>query len=403
MKTKLVTSLLLTLEKDDARLARICHERTTEHLAGRMLCTKFKMLVLFSMFIVLIIINIQVGFINFYNVKRPRIGIYSNAMKKELTAVHSGEKSANCPRLSLSKYHEMLDIPYGTCEPHRPTDLACEYAKKLYTLDPKLTRCKGTEIEKQICRIQTQESHVQFTIVCNRSLCSELGVNDNMNFRAYMLDPRDGELRLKKGFSTVRELEQGLKGILQETIRNKFHFVFLRCKSRYGWRREEISQLLPVDPQIILQQENSTRSANILNVNILLLDSASRAHFYRSLPRTINTFKQWVNNPSTSPASIFDFELFQAVHGHTKEVTHALFTGRLVPPNSGSRSSVEMEVLFGHYKRAGYQTVWQEDLCFKEVWGLLLDLAATNWKTLQKKLQKSFIDHTGMYSMFRCV
>lgn len=298
-----------------------------------------------------------------------------------------------CPRFSLHNY-DHFNVSYGVCEPHLPTDQDCEFAKKLYFLDHKLTDCTDSSYERQVCKIvrQSQSNFSDIGFVCNRELCFES--SDRKNFQVYMLNPKDGELKLKKEFRTFYEMEQGLPNVLHETIKNKFYFFFLRCKSRYGFKKQQISQLMPIDPWITLQRGNNRSSPNFLNVNILLLDSVSRAHFYRSLPNTINTFRQWANKPSDSPASVFDFELFQAVHGHTQEVTRALFKGSLGPPKSDA-SSVGMEVLFGAFKNAGYQTMWQEDLCFKAIWGLVYDVGAGNWNSLQEKLRRTFIDHTG--------
>ena len=358
-------------------------------------------LILILVFIV--VINIHLGLIQFNSHrtppwKRSRLkNSNDQGSKSAIVNNHNEERSTMCPYLSLHN-HELENITYGTCEPHRPTEQACELAGKLYSLNPELGKCKVVEPIGEVCRIQIQQPPALFAVVCNKMLCNESGgANGEGNLKVYTLDPRDGELKLKQRFSTVRNLEKGLGNIIRETIRNKFYFLFIKCQAINSPHAQsnEISQLLPISPQLTIQFGKGTRSKNVLNVNILLLDSISRAHFYRSLPKTISTFKQWGKNSSKSSASVFDFELFQAVHGHTKEVTHALFTGRLVHPNSGS-DAVGMEELFGHYKRAGYQTMWQEDLCFKAIWGLMMDVGAgSNWETLQKKLPNVFIDHTG--------
>ena len=56
---------------------------------------------------------------------------------------------------------------------------------------------------------------------------------------------------------------------------------------------------------------------------------------------------------------------------------------------------LNISALFGHYKRSGFQTVWQEDLCWKGIWGLMTDLGVGNWKRLQEKMKSTYIDHTG--------
>ena len=65
-----------------------------------------------------------------------------------------------------------------------------------------------------------------------------------------------------------------------------------------------------------------------LNINIVWLDSISRRHFYRSLPRTVETMDQ-INRDAQTKAEILDFELMQSVHGHTHENLIALTQGKV--------------------------------------------------------------------------
>ena len=89
---------------------------------------------------------------------------------------------------------------------------------------------------------------------------------------------------------------------------------------------------------------------------------------------------------------MFDFELFQSVHGHTTHNEHALFTGRLLPSLDPAEDppSVKADALFGHFKRAGYQTMWQEDLCWTAGWGLVPDLVAEDWKESANRREKMY-------------
>ncbi|KAK3711164.1 hypothetical protein QZH41_018522, partial [Actinostola sp. cb2023] len=180
-----------------------------------------------------------------------------------------------------------------------------------------------------------------------------------------------------------------------ENIKKKIHFIVLRCTLKDS--NQIVSQILPLDPRLTIRRNTTkSRDKNLVNINILLLDSVSRAHFYRSLPKTIEVFSKWNNDPSSAPARVFDFELFQAVEGHTTENTHALFNGKLLPlERTEGRHSVHPGTMFGAFQKVGYQTMWQEDLCWKAVWGLLLDLLAGSWNNLQDKLKENFIDHVG--------
>jgi len=181
------------------------------------------------------------------------------------------------------------------------------------------------------------------------------------------------------------------------TARNKFNFVFVNCFVITD-NQTLASQLISIPPRVTTQEGLKPRTKNTINVNIVLLDSISRAHFYRSLPKTVERLRSLADKPDMAPAKVYDFELFQAVHGHTTHNEHALFTGQLLPPMDPDEEtpSVRADVLFGHFKRAGYQTMWQEDLCWMSSWGLVTDLVAGDWEELQIKLKESFIDNTGL-------
>ncbi|KAK3749303.1 hypothetical protein QZH41_020079, partial [Actinostola sp. cb2023] len=195
-------------------------------------------------------------------------------------------------------------------------------------------------------------------------------------------------------------MQAALRGIIEENIAKKINFVILKCLRKTD--NAVASQLLPIDPRWILakyKQLHESRASNVINVNILLLDSVSRAHFYRSLPQTIDLFKTWSKSPDKSPAQVFDFELFQALEGHTAINTHALFAGKLFEPFVEDHTPpVEIGVMFGHFVKTGYQTLWQEDLCWKAVWGLVTDLGVNHWKELDRALRRNFIDSLGASS-----
>lgn len=296
-----------------------------------------------------------------------------------------------CPQPLLTKKNR---VSYGTCEPHKATNEACKLAEDLYYLDPSLSKCKWHS-SVHICSLKVVKGNRRKALEarCNPSACEA----EETSIGVYAINPLNGFLESVRNFSVGQELEKALPDIVAETVTNKFPFLYLKCLNLYN-TTTSASQLLPVTPRLIVRKGLKSRQRNVINVNILLIDSVSRAHFYRSLPKTTNVFKTWADGATTAPARVFDFELFQAVDGHTAENTHALFTGKFLPPydhDSGNTPSVEMDVLFGHYKRAGYQTMWQEDLCWKAMWGLMTDLYATDWNDLLEKTREAFIDQTG--------
>lgn len=307
---------------------------------------------------------------------------------KEL-AGNLNKSDSRCPNNTLG-YRSL--VPYGRCKPHRASEEACEEAERLYYLQP--TKCQD-QFRGDICSLSVliQNNRKILTARCNRKLCRQ----KNRSFVVKTLNPENGKHDVIHTFSSIRKLEKGLPLIMEHSRRNGYNYVFLQCNGKSAGRK--VVQLLPLDPRFTVKDNGSIRrNKRLLNVNIILIDSVARAHFYRSLPKTISMFKRWTNDSAHSPARVFDFELFQAVEGHTAENTHALFTGQLFPKSTGRSNSpaVGMEYLFGHYKRAGYQTSWQEDLCWEGQWGLFVDLALSfDWRYLAPKLKEVFIDTTG--------
>ena len=317
--------------------------------------------------------------------------------------IHSRRSKAATPS-NVCKTFFLTDsnkTPYGTCKPHRAAPEACKFAESLYSCDPSLSYCKDNEESVEICSLgfEVSQKRKLLKAKCNSQACQRF-VNKVerkfLTFGVHSIDPEEGVLRSVRNFSSVSELEHQLPRIALLTARNKFNFVFINCFVITS-SQTLASQLVSIPPRVTLQEGLNPRAKNAINVNIVLLDSVSRAHFYRSLPKTVETLRSLADRPDMAPAKVYDFELFQAVHGHTTHNEHALFTGQLLPPMDPDEEipSVRADVLFGHFKRAGYQTMWQEDLCWMSSWGLVTDLVAEDWEELQIKLKDSFIDNTG--------
>ena len=315
---------------------------------------------------------------------------YMKSTKREPNRVtpKPHESSRICPDWSLQP---MNQTEYGTCTPHIPTEESCKFAREIYYINSELSQCK-TRGHGDVCEMMVDRPEGERTVAfkCKNALCEQA---ENGSFTVLGIDPNTGLTTDRTAFASVEDLQNGLPGIVKQNLKENLHFVFIECKTHLG---QMVSQLFPFDPRLTIKETKEIRNENLINVNILLVDSISRAHFYRSLPKTVSTFQNWRENVNAVPAKVFDFELFQAVHGHTAENMHALFTGELFPvEDNGKTLPVGMAALFGQFKRAGYQTMWQEDLCWEAVWGLLTDLGADGWRDLRYKLRKSFIDHTG--------
>jgi hypothetical protein len=200
-----------------------------------------------------------------------------------------------------------------------------------------------------------------------------------------------------------------IEEIIQHSLQNGFNFVFFKCGS--------LRQVLSLPRTLKLS--STRKKARKINVNIILIDSISRPHFYRSMPQTIAALRHVVYDESL-PTTVLDFERLQSVSQHTMDNCRPLYSGvtsgectlfylvistmikfypwwsRLPPDwkavrkltfqysllpgvykefSSKWRKSIEslgISVLFGEYKKSGYQTLFQEEGCWFDHWGLML-------------------------------
>ena len=317
-----------------------------------------------------------------------RMSSYRDPLSTPNSSRHIKTLNSACPKLSLGS---AKTVEYGLCTPHKPSEHSCEFASKMYSIKPELSKCKKKGMG-EICEMKVNYASERRMIdfACNKSLCDQ-----SDSFKVICINPKTGLTEIVKEFSTVEKLERGLPAIARKNNENKFNFMFVECTNHQG---EQVSQFIPLDPRVTVVENKNARNRNLVNVNVLLIDSVARAHFYRSLPRTVTTFKKWRENPRAVPAKVFDFELFQALHGHTAVNMHAFYIGQLFPVEQKDKTPpLNISALFGHYKRAGYHTVWQEDLCWKGIWGLMTDLGVNRWDRLQEEMKSAYIDHTGKF------
>ncbi|CAG5135565.1 unnamed protein product [Candidula unifasciata] len=165
-------------------------------------------------------------------------------------------------------------------------------------------------------------------------------------------------------------------------------------------------QLLILPPRIEPFDSDSVASQkNNFSINIMLIDSVSRQHFFRSLPKTVSVLKE-VTSLLDSETTVLDFELVQAVRSRTFESLQVIFSGEIDPSEKpfGTQDTppqpLKLSYLYGKFKKKGYHTLWIEDLCYLWEWGISKDLHFLNksssdedtWKRLWKILDKNNID-----------
>jgi len=189
------------------------------------------------------------------------------------------------------------------------------------------------------------------------------------------------------------------------TVKEGYGFLILQCVEKNvtsisDYKNDDqknfLGQLLILLPNIRQKLESNTKK---ININIVLLDSTSRSHFYRSLPKTLQMIER-INSDPTNAADILDFELFQAINGHTNTNIRALFTGKLYPKNATNdeRELLGFDHFFGKFVANGYKTYYQDDMCYDNVWGLRLNLGTPGtWKKFKRSLRDNHIHSTGKF------
>ena len=116
----------------------------------------------------------------------------------------------------------------------------------------------------------------------------------------------------------LKDLQKRVLRAAKNSYQNGFEFLYLKCGKNL--------QALVLPPA--LRQTTTKRPAKdkLFNINIVLLDSISRPHFYRVLPKSVLALRQIANDDSI-PATALDFELYQSVGQNTFDNLRPLFSG----------------------------------------------------------------------------
>ncbi len=324
----------------------------------------------------------------------PRLSI--TALLKYMVFRKPHSNNSACPKMSIQPAGSTnFSQEKLACLPHIQSEEACEYTANAYAPYPTLQECP--ELPYELCTISEKKpvsSNYSFTslkIRCDMSLCDLV-----KPLYVEVMNPEDGKMikhviPMGANDSTV---ENFVLKYVETSRAADLNFLFLSCTGLLT--NVKISQLLtflPALPSIANKKQDHK-----VNVNVVLIDSLSRAHFYRSLPSTVK-FLQEINADPNYPAHVFEYELFQAVHGHTHESEHALFSGTLYPEawtsKEKSERPVDLNVLYGMFKDAGFQTMFLDDLCWTAVYGIVTKLQAWKWKTLLTKTKDAKIDTRG--------
>ena len=292
-----------------------------------------------------------------------------------------------CPdhRIISKKQQNVVEEQDLICKQRKASSVSCKFAADLFKFDKNLLECKNST-SSEFCTFDDEDE-----IHCNfPTFCSHIQV-DGVNSKT-------GDYITLALFQNSKTAIQGLYDMIHKVFRSAFKFMFIGCR-RHCTTSLDSQQLVFAMPKPPLPFPRT--HDRFININIVLLDSLSRSHFYRSLPLVISEFNR-VNQDPNSAGEVLDFSLFQALHGHSAENAHGLFTGTLFPKNmtdhERERSYIGIGSLFGKFKKAGYSTMYQCDLCWHSFWGMRMELGfPKSWGAMLERIKAAHIDDTGIY------
>ena len=268
------------------------------------------------------------------------------------------------------------------CQDHVSSSLGCMFVKKTYPYDSNST-CKRNQ-SLEICKFDKRKK-----LTCAKSYCGKEPV------LIHVIDPKSGKTTVvEERYKTDEELTNVVLKYAEQSVGNGFLFLFLSCG-----QFENKTQLLILENYLFPKPKlaSNAPTKRKININLVMIDSVSRAHFYRSLQKTTKTLSE-IN--LMSDTEVLDFEKYQAIHGHSMENSRALYTGEVFPTNYTEKTKKSMgvgiETFMSHFKNHGYHTLFQDDMCWEAVWGIRLDLGYPgNWIKLLEKINQSSIQDTG--------
>ncbi|XP_012565006.2 uncharacterized protein LOC100196957 isoform X1 [Hydra vulgaris] len=294
--------------------------------------------------------------------------------------------SEQCPKTSIGNeanesksecllYTEYIDI--------------CSSATKYYnknTFSNENSKCPHKPFST-ICSFQNStrsDVTTNLNLVCNSFLCQK-----NL-FSVGIINLDTGRINYIENLN----LTSLHKNIFKNKVmfeRHRMEFIFLTCNEK----KRKIHQVLKIPPFILTyQNRHEIKVPNLWNINIIVIDSLSRQHFYRTLKKTVAVLNK-TNNDLSRDSFVFDYKLFQSLAHFTYVNIQALFSGEKVS-NFPKNRRYSFEEFFSKFKNAGYQTLAQEDTCWFDEWG--------NIFTGNRKFKaKTKLEHENIWSEIKNV
>lgn len=171
-------------------------------------------------------------------------------------------------------------------------------------------KCSGT-CYPDICSYQRTDSG-EINVSCDAKVCG------SSDIQMASVDPQMGKSVTNWNTLSKDRLAASVQEAMKTNQERGFDFLFLRCGSNL--------QVFSFPPIFKKVEDGKTR--NNINVNVIMLDSISRPHFYRTMPRVVGAFKK-INEDANIKARALDFELDQSIGQQTFENIRPFFSGVL--------------------------------------------------------------------------
>lgn len=292
-------------------------------------------------------------------------------------------ETSACPYIGLRKPQAKPTVNIHSQEPicrlRQETDSDCNESVKYYGKPGEIKELK-CDVSKviEMCRIVQQKDIENFDVICDLSHCG------GKSLRLGLLGNETGVV---DNWSVI--LDIGRIGDLLRThmLSSKFGsgFVLLKCERRH------IFQVLTLPK--ILKRSTTTRKRTEVNFNIVVEDSVSRRHFFRTLLKTASTLRDIIYDRSI-PATVLEFEKVQSYDTTTRMNLKRLFSGTKYLRSKSD--NIGLEEFFSLFKNFGYSTLFQEDNCWYDKWGTIIDFryrtGRVKDKETREKIWKEFVD-----------
>lgn len=312
-------------------------------------------------------------------------------------------KELPCPRLSL-RHLKHATVSNTTCRHHKPKTKDCTQANKAYKRRTKLRKCKGDKPIQDLCVFRERwrsSSDMMINARCDLSPCGEHPVH---------LIPIDNDFGILASmekwleFSSAETLENYLPGFVAKHSIFGLQFCYLRCRKPRA--KVFIKQILSFPP--IMGNVTSSYSDDLINFNFINLKSVSRSHFYRSLPKTIQTMRRIVRNTHNNNATVLDYEMLQSTAPDSYHSIKGFLSGMDGLENE-EKHEYGISWFYGSLKSKGYYTVLQDDSCWYDEWGTIfsnyvyqnktpntLVQFAQQWDYFNDLIRSSNVDDMGL-------